>query len=279
MQTFTELSAASTGDTRPLIVFAHANGYPPESYRQLLAPLLAHFRVLTVEHRPLWAEGAAPRTLDWQVYASDLLTTLEREVDEPVFLLGHSMGATLGMLTALRAPHLFRGIVALDPVLLPFKYWAVGQLMRVMGKELPMIKSALRRPHSFTSLQAAQEFYRSKRPFRRISDEVLADYVHAGHVERASGDVELRWSGAWEACVYRSAPMMYHRLRRLNLPALAVVGRDSYVFAADSLDIWNQIKSSRGVHEVDGGHLVPLENTQVCANYVTEFIRQECGDL
>ena len=72
--------------------------------------------------------------------------------------------------------------------------------------------------------------------------------------------------------------MMYRRLRRLNLPALAITGRDSDVFGADSLNIWNQMKGSRGVHQVHGGHLVPLENPQVCADYATDFIRQVCGD-
>ena len=279
MQTLTDLSAPNAGESRPLVVFAHANGYPPESYRVLLAPLVKEFRVLTVEHRPFWAEEGAPRTLDWQIYADDLLATLEREVDQPVFLVGHSMGATIGMLAALRAPSMFRGLVALDPVLLPLKYWLVGQVMRVFGKDLPMIRSALRRPHSFKSYQAAHDFYRSKRPFRAISDEVLDDYVRAGHRELEDGSVDLRWSGAWEACVYRSAPMMYRRLRRLKLPALAVIGRDSAVFGADSLNIWHQMGASKGVHEVDGGHLIPLENPGVCTDYVTEFIQQQCNNI
>jgi pimeloyl-ACP methyl ester carboxylesterase len=147
--------------------------------------------------------------------------------------------------------------------------------MRTFGKELPMIQSALRRPHSFDSFQAAHDFYRSKRPFRRISDEVLEDYVRAGHSEEKGGDVKLRWSGAWEACVYRSAPLMYRRLRQLKLPAMAVVGRDSEVFGPESLNIWNQMGSSKGVHAVEGGHLVPLENPKVCADHVTAFIQQE----
>ncbi len=274
MQTLIDLSTTSAGASRPLIVFAHANGYPPESYRMLLAPLLAQYRVATLEHRPFWDDGVAPRTLDWKVYAGDLLTTLEREVDEPVFLLGHSMGATIGMLAALQAPNLFRGLVALDPVLLPAKYWVVGQVMRALGKDLPMIRSALGRPHNFDSFQAAHDFYRGKRPFRRISDTVLSDYVHAGHVELQDGTVALRWSGAWEACVYRSAPMMYHRLRHLKLPAMAVVGCESEVFGSDSLNIWNRLGNSKGVREVEGGHLVPLESPEVCADYVADFIEQ-----
>jgi len=137
MQTLTDLSNESSGEPRPLIVFTHANGYPPESYETLLEPLLAHFRVATVEHRPLWGADAAPRTLDWQVYAGDLIATLEREVDEPVFLVGHSMGATIGMLAALRAPSLFRGIVALDPDFCPSNTGWQGWLCELLVKSCP----------------------------------------------------------------------------------------------------------------------------------------------
>ena len=123
MQTLHEVSAPDNAATQPAVVFAHANGYPPEAYRTLFEPLLPHCRLMTVEHRPFWQRGPALTTQNWRVYADDLVETLKREATEPVFLVGHSMGAVIGMLAALQQPALFRGIVALDPVLIPFKMW------------------------------------------------------------------------------------------------------------------------------------------------------------
>ena len=259
------------------MVFAHANGYPPESYRTLLEPLSTSFRVLTVEHRPVWDAGPAPRTQPWTVYADDLLTTLERELDEPLFLLGHSMGAVIGMLAALKNPQRFRGLVALDPVLLPFNIWLPSQILRAVGKELPMVRQALGRPRHFDSHDAAFAFYRSKRPFQRISDDVLWDYVRAGHAPAASGGVDLRWTGDWEACVYRSAPSMFRRLGGLRIPMLGIVGRDSAVFRPESIARWRQAVPEVEVQTVEGGHLVPLENPAPCARLIEEFLSVQSG--
>ena len=103
-----------------------------------------------------------------------------------------------------------------------------------------MVRQALGRPRHFDSHDAAFAFYRSKRPFQRISDDVLWDYVRAGHAPAASGGVDLRWTGAWEACVYRSAPSMFRRLGGLRIPMLGIVGRDSAVFRPESIARWRQ---------------------------------------
>ncbi len=274
MQTLHEVSAPDNAAARPVVVFAHANGYPPESYRTLFEPLLPHCRLMTVEHRPFWQSGPALTTQNWRVYADDLVETLKREATEPVFLVGHSMGAVIGMLAALQQPGLFRGIVALDPVLIPFKMWLPGQILRAVGKELPMVQSALRRPGCFDSHEAAFAFYRKKRPFRRVSDEVLWDYVLGGHATR-DGGVSLRWTGAWEACVYRSAPLMLSRLRGLRITTLGIVGRDSDVCRPGNLEKWQRAMPSAEIQAVEGGHLLPLENPGACVKLITPFLSRE----
>ncbi len=272
MQTLVEVSPVDAPGSKPIVVFAHANGYPPESYRTLLKPLSQHFQVMTLEHRPFWDHGPAPRRQHWSVYAGDLVTTLERELSQPVFLVGHSMGAVIGMLAGLKNPGLFHGIVALDPVLIPLKFWLPGQVMRALGRDLPMVQRALRRPAQFENHDAAFVFYRKKRPFSRISDEVLWDYVLAGHVAVEGGGVALRWTGSWEACVYRSAPPMFQKLRGLSVTTMGIVGRHSEVFRADSIAKWQRAMPGVQVHAVEGGHLVPLENPAVCAQLITRFI-------
>ena len=259
-------------DQRPVVVFAHANGYPPGSYRALLTPLATKFRVFTVEHRPFWADQPAPARLDWDVYAEDLLETLRRETQAPVFFMGHSMGAVISVLAALKNPQACRGIVAIDPVLLPRRLWLPNQVLQRIGKDLPMVRSALRRPGLFASHQAAFDFYRAKRPFRRLTDESLWDYVREGHAEQADGSVVLRWSGAWEACVYRSAPPVIQRLRRLTLPMVGIVGADSEVISPLSLAQWRRAQPRTAIETLPGGHLLPLENPSACLPIIEDFL-------
>ena len=57
------------------LLFSHANGYPPGSYRVLLealeetmdAPVVSH------AHRPLTTDQPAPVFFSWQEYANDLI--------------------------------------------------------------------------------------------------------------------------------------------------------------------------------------------------------------
>ena len=259
-------------DQRPVVVFAHANGYPPGSYRQLLTPLADKFRVFTVEHRPFWTDQPAPARLDWEVYADDLLETLRRETEAPVFFMGHSMGAVISVLAALKKPQACLGIVAIDPVLLPKRLWLPNQLLQRVGKDLPMVSSALRRPGIFDSYQAAFDFYRGKRPFRRFTDESLWDYVHEGHMAQSDGSVVLRWSGAWEACVYRSAPPVIGRLGALKMPMIGIVGADSEVIRPASLAQWRRAQPQIVIETLPGGHLLPMENPAACLPVIEEFL-------
>jgi len=268
------LSERHLGD-EPRLVFLHANGYPPGSYRQLLEGLAGRFRVDTIEHRPLWSKNHAPKRLDWQVYADDLLMSLEKNIDAPVWLVGHSMGAVVSMLAAAQRPDLVTGLVAIDPVLLPLKFWLPMQLMaRLFAYELPMAKVALNRPHRFAHVDEAFTFYRAKRPFRRLSDQSLWDYVHAGHEQAADGGIRLRWSGAWEACVYRSAPSIFRKLKAMRAPLLGIVGRESDVITPELVKLWQAAMPALAVEQLEGGHLLPLEAPAECAQRVITFIDQ-----
>ena len=107
------------------LLFSHANGYPPGSYRILLNALGEYLGqpVSTHAHRPLVSSEPAPTFLTWQTYASDLIGRIEGDEQGPVWLIGHSMGAASAILAAARRPDLFSGIVALDPVLVPTRIW------------------------------------------------------------------------------------------------------------------------------------------------------------
>ena len=89
-----QIPVVDFGGTGPIILFSHANGYPPRVYRDLLTRLTREYRVLGVEHRPLWQDD--PAQLDsWQRFAEDVAELLD-ELGEPVHGLGHSMGGYVG---------------------------------------------------------------------------------------------------------------------------------------------------------------------------------------
>lgn len=263
------------------LVFAHANGYPPGAYRQLLEPLTEHCAVTGYRHRPLWQAGAtqpAPARANWRQFAADLVDTLERSSGAPVWMVGHSLGAVVSMLAAVRAPQLFRGLILLDPVFLPSRQ-AVGlALTPVKGlRRMPLVRKTLLRPSRFPDQQAAFDFHRGKRAFAGMSDEALWDYVRAGTRPGQGGELELAWSPGWEAAVYASVPLVWPRLLRLKVPTLGLRGETSDILGEPAMRRWARLQPAAQLETRPGGHLFPLEYPRETAARIARFLADQGG--
>lgn len=256
------------GTGRPLF-FAHANGFPPGSYRPLVDALGARFAVRAIEQRPLWGEAHPPRRLRWSLFADDLLRALEKQYDHPVWVMGHSLGAVVAVLAARRAPERFAGLILLDPVFLPSRYVLQMRLLPEAGRRrIPMLRRALGRPEHFPDADAAFAFYRSKRAFRGLSDEALRHYVASSKAPADDGGLRLRYPGAWEAAVYGSPPLVRSALRSLDLPTLGVRGRGSDTLRREMFARWAHWQPQATLREVPGGHLFPLEHPRQTAETI-----------
>jgi pimeloyl-ACP methyl ester carboxylesterase len=258
------------------VVFAHANGYPPGSYRQFIAPLLDHCQLTAYRHRPLWGEKVPPRRLNWTIFADDLIHTLEAGMDGPVWMMGHSLGGAVSMMAATRRPDLFRGLILIDPVLMPTRRVLAMRLTpRRTRERMPMIRKTLNRPNQFADHQAAFDFHRGKRAFTDMSDEVLWDYVHAGTVAEGGQGLQLAFGREWEAGVYTSVPWLWPLLRRLRLPTLGLRGETSDVLGPGAMRRWALLQPAAELHSCPGGHLLPMEQPAGTAGYVIDFLQRQ----
>ena len=80
------------GGQGPTMHFAHANAYPPGSYRQLLTCLSRGFRVLAIKFRPLWP-GSNPEEMNsWHDIAQDLILFLDQMKLSGVYRCGAFSG-------------------------------------------------------------------------------------------------------------------------------------------------------------------------------------------
>lgn len=261
------------GEGEPL-VFVHANGYPPGAYRALLERLAGHCAVTALRQRPLWGERTPPARLRWELFTDDLLAAIAHS-DRPLWLLGHSMGAVVSLFAAARAPQRIRGLLLLDPVFLPTRWVLASRLTpRARLQQMPMIRRALARPEQFADAEAAFDFYRPKRAFAGFSDEALRDYVAAGKEPHPQGGLRLAWSGAWEAAVYASAPVVWHRLARVRLPTLGLRGAQSEALSPAAFRRWGRLQPQAELHTCPGGHLFPLEQPAATAERVLGFLQR-----
>lgn len=261
------------------LVFAHANGYPPGSYREFLGRLASRYRVTAIHHRPLWSSESAPELLDWSCFADDLLETLEATQAGPVWMMGHSMGAVVSVKAAMRRPDLFRGLVLIDPVFIHPDALALRQDMPQEERDAqPMIRKTLTRPNRFPSLQDAFDFHRDKRAFAEISDLVMWDYIRAGTRRNANGEYELAYCREWEAAAYRTDPQVWDELAGLKIPLLGLRGETSTTLSEAAFALWAQTQPHADLRCCHGGHLLPLERPLEIADVVLDFLSTQPAD-
>lgn len=221
------------------IVFVHANGFNAQTYRTLLSPLAAGLRILAIDQR---GHGATTLPADpdgrrsWRDLRDDLISVLDALGGPPVVLAGHSMGGTVSLLAAAERPERVKGLVLLDPVIMPWLAmlyaqapWTSGQLW----KRLPMVQAALRRRSVFDSREAAFAAYKGRGAFKTWPETMLADYVAGGFVERPEGVVELACAPAWEASNYAAqAHDPWRAVRRITAPVRILKAERQSTFRA-----------------------------------------------
>lgn len=266
------------GDGQTLL-FAHANGYPPAAYGQFLAPLARDFRVVSAPARPLWHPPHEPGELtDWSMLADDLLQALEqdreRDDNEPVVAVGHSLGAFITLLAAARRPELFRALVLIEPAFLSGRNRFLLQLFRRLGPyRIPLVARTLQRRDRWQSVEEVYAYYRPKPVFSRIPDPVLWEYVLHGTQPDDAGGRTLTFSKEWEAQIYLTIGNHEPLLRQSrDLPVLGIRGRESTTLRPEVWKRWRLLAPEHQFHEVrDQGHLLPLEAPELVAGLVRDF--------
>lgn len=255
------------------IIFAHANGYPPGSYRAFIDCLKPRLRITGFHQRPLWSPEMPPRRLNWQRFAEDVIETLEVTQNGPVWMMGHSMGATVATLAAARNPRLFKGLLLIDPVFMSSRRVA-GSLLASdeRAKNRPMVRKTLGRPDRFENHDEAFRFHRDKRAFARFSDEVLWDYVQAGTRLAEDGSLQLAYAREWEAAAYMSTPWVWYQLAKIRLPVLGLRGETSDTLTPGAFRRWGRLQRQAVLKECRGGHLLPMEEPEATAAMVIEFM-------
>lgn len=263
------------GGRGEVLHFAHANAYPPGSYRAFLNLLAQSYHVLAVNHRPLWSDES-PRSLsNWDQIASDLINFCDQNKLQGLIGAGHSLGAVTTMMAAHRRPDLFRALVLIEPVfLVPSVLLQIDELDDGANRtQWPWVARALKRRDQWSSHQEAFDHFREKEVFYRLPDDVLWDYLNCGLRMKEKGDLELAYPREWEARIYALPPTdVWNIISHVNQPTLAVRGIDSETLSPEAWSLWQDTQPEANFVEVPGaGHLLPMEKPGRLADLVLEF--------
>ncbi len=250
----------------PDIVFMHATGFNARTYRTLLEPLGERFYVLALDARGHGLTTLPAKTFgytSWRRHRDDLIAVLEH-FTAPVTLAGHSMGATVSLLTAGRRTDLVSGLALIEPVILSAAGYATFQLPfapLLMRWTTPLARGALGRRGHFESREAAVTAFSGRGVFKSFPTGVIADYVADGLVEDPKGGFKLACAPRFEAatyCAQRNAP--WEALRRVTDPTVLLRAEHGSTISQVGAHRFASIKPDARIATVEGaGHMLPIE--------------------
>jgi pimeloyl-ACP methyl ester carboxylesterase len=266
----------------PLLHFAHATGFNAETYRALLMPLQGRFRVTACDQR-----GHGFTTLpatpgpqaDWGNFGADLARILDTlDPAAPAVLAGHSMGAITSLMVAAAHPERVRGLVLVEPVLVPRFSRLIMRAMRLIGRGPPkganLAEMAAKRRAIFPSFEMALSSYRGRGAFKTWPEATVADYLRGGLVSTGNGtEMRLACDPFWESAVFQHAPPGVARLAaRVRCPLTLVYAETSNTTRADEVRQIARLKRDARIVQVPGTtHFLPMERPDVVQDEIARM--------
>lgn len=268
-----------------IIHFSHANGFPAKTYQVFLNELKKDYDVGFINahaHHPDF-----PVSNNWEFLVHELESYMEKNYSQPVIAVGHSLGGVLSYMVACRRPDLVKQLIMLDaPVLDPiaslFVKWA--KRFSLVDNITPAGRTEGRQ-ETWASPQAAVDYFQGKSLFKNVDPRCLQHYVEHAMVPHTILDnseaenneaIKLLFSAETEVSIYRTIPDNLEAKKGLDIPCSMIHGKDSNVVYGLQL---RYMKKRLGFHtlKVGGGHLFPLEQPEMAAQYVLETIQQHLG--
>ncbi|MEI9994841.1 MAG: alpha/beta hydrolase [Rhizomicrobium sp.] len=277
-----EVSYLEWAAQAPLLHFTHANGFNAQTYRALLTPLQGPFRVTAADMRGhgLTALPAVPGMQEkWAIYGADLSRVIDTLApDRPVILAGHSMGAIASLMVAAAHPERVRGLVLIEPVLMPRFARQMMQVMKLLGRAPPngdLAAMAAKRRAIFPSFEMALSAYRGRGAFKTWPEDVIADYLEGGLIPTGNGtEMRLACDPAWESANFQTAPPGIARLAgRVRCPLTLIHAGRGTAKAREVAVVARRKPDARIVHVPGTTHFLPMERPDVVQDEIARMGR------
>ena len=277
-----KIPAIDFGGNGEELVFLHANGYPPDCYRPLLARLAKRYHLTAMVQRPLWPNSKPQDIEDWHPLSDDFLHFLDVHHSTPLVCVGHSMGGVALLRAALREPERFKAIVLLDPVLFPpyfIAFWNIMQKLKIGERHHPFINAARQRRQQFDDLDRLYQGFRRKHVFRYFDDEALHAYVEGIACPMEEGAYQLCYSAEWETRIYltsiRRDMDIWRGLPKFEVPMLIIRGAETDAFWEGTAKLIQRKQPKVRVEALGKStHLVPLERPKEVSNLIQSFFEE-----
>jgi pimeloyl-ACP methyl ester carboxylesterase len=267
------------GSGEPL-VFVHGSASDYRTWQAQLGECAKEFRVVAYSRRYHWPNAPIPEGTDYSMtgHVDDLQALLAARDAAPAHLVGHSYGAFLCLLLAMRAPQLARTLVLAEPPVLTL-------FVSNTPKPLEVLKLMATRPRTAAALLkfGAKGVAPAARAFRRGDPEAGLEifgnavfgrggYQRLPASRRAQAQDNLTNVEA-ELLGPGFAPLEAEQVRRVWAPTLLVTGAHSIGFFHRLTDRLAELLPHAERVEIPGAsHLMHEDNAPAFNAAVLSFL-------
>jgi len=269
------------GGAGPSAHVSHATGLCASVYTPLVHRLRSHLHIIGMDDRGHGKTRvpAKPANLkDWNVFVDDLANFF-KHLNQPLIAIGHSRGATVSLLLAIKRPELIRALVFIDPTLLPFSWMWWWYLAKKTGaaSRLPIVATAAKRRYIWPDRRTVLASYRRKAVFRGWQKGFLEGYIEGGTEETHDGQIRLCCTPAWESRCFAVCPHdVWRYIPQLNRPTLVLYGAESDTFLKSAAKRFkSNAPMARLVSLGETGHFVPMERPDETAEIIISFLEDQ----
>ena len=227
------------------------------------------------------AEAADIKTFrGWETYYEDLVAWLE-SLDEPVWLAGHSIGATTSIMAAARRPDKVRGLILAEPVIMdPWQGWRLwsAKLLR-QSQRFSLAAGAARRRRVFDSRAAALENFRGRGGFRTWPEAWLENYVEHGLVAH-DDRFRLACTPEWESTTFaHTEHNPWPGIRQLRCPVIALAAERGSTFSPKAQKRLKALLPSADIRILEGTtHFLPMEQKDTVRDAILQLALTGCRE-
>ncbi len=267
------------GGNGPLAHFSHATGLCANSYTPFVNRITHRLKVFGMDdrgHGRTTAPADKRKLHNWEVFIDDLEFFLS-SFKAPVIAMGHSRGAVVSMLLALRRPDLIRALILIDPTILPFTAMGLVYLAKKTGlnRYIPIAARAAKRNGVWPDRKTIFDTYQTKGMFKTWKKGFLKAYIEDGTRETDDGRVRLSCEPAWEARCFSVYPHdLWRYIPTIEQPTLVLYGENSDTFLQSAVKRF-QAKVSHAQVQCfkNTSHFVPMEKPEETARAIQAFVK------
>ncbi len=274
----TTFETRESGAGDPLVL-VHGSVSDLRTWEHLRPIFDAHFRTISYSRRHHWPNAPIPEGRDYSMeeQAEDLRAVLDAAAGAPAHVVGHSYGAYLALLVAIRAPELVRSLVLAEPPVIrlfvsdpPTPAELLRTLVRRPRTALAIMRfgalgvapatKALERGDPEAALRAFGPAVLGRAAFEALSS-VRREQVRANLIP-----AEFLGSGF--------APLDETEIRHVSAPTLLVTSRSSpslFALLADRLE--ELLPRVDRVVIPDASHIMHEDNPDAYSSAVLRFLR------